>query len=737
MRCHDLVLVALFVRVVAAAHVNQHASSHRRGHLREALPSSFDGVRAARARDGLRARSRHRQKVIGPPLTGMLDTTLARSVRTLGHSILSLVREPTQDELLCKMQDMVKVKIRRDVGEVGRLDTNYSNCSVISSSGVLTLHSHGEAIDLSDLTIRFNDAPVEGFEEYVGSRIDVRGINDESPKKMLEGFDEEELNSSTFEEYPINGARESPPVTPDFPSDVDVFEGYVMKAPVLLDFADYLDTVYADEWFASGDEVIPTSGAAGMLTALDLCNEVRAYGMAVTPNTKTAPYHYYEPDAPGNNADFHATFDAEKDLWRRLADNSGSDIDATDMAIIRGFSKADCSNYNGNIPVIPYPVAAWLQRVHLIIAGVLAGLAVVQGIAGLGWLFYRALGPTEPLDGWPAVVSRHPSNFGMFWRLLDKSSPAHKALAAYAISLIMYDMVLYYMDRRFGCDPVIVMLWAELLKISVSFFYLAKNGAPGREGISTTMVPRASASIWTEAIVRQTLVALMYAGNADLVQHKLANVHMSNFVEWRNLAVFVNIGLLTVQTGKNISTQKALGALLFLMGCLHSQFHADGIFVPAVFPEMLPVPLKILLASVFVSGCAAVMNECTMKTPYLRDTLGIDVLNLILYVLTAIFMAITLKATDRGLILDVGTDFGLVLCVIVQAAIGLAVSRVLFYTDSVTKAMAGGSREMAAYLIGPIFNIFRYDWITIFAATWTATGLLVYFAPEKPSQKSV
>ncbi|EOD11789.1 hypothetical protein EMIHUDRAFT_214079 [Emiliania huxleyi CCMP1516] len=48
----------------------------------------------------------------------------------------------------------------------------------VGSSGSLLFHpARGAEIDRADLVVRFNDAPVEGFERFVGNRTDVRLYN--------------------------------------------------------------------------------------------------------------------------------------------------------------------------------------------------------------------------------------------------------------------------------------------------------------------------------------------------------------------------------------------------------------------------------------------------------------------------------------------------------------------------------------------------------------------------------
>lgn len=58
----------------------------------------------------------------------------------------------------------------------------------VGSSGSLLFHpARGAEIDRADLVVRFNDAPVEGFERFVGNRTDVRLNNTYAIGKVLTG----------------------------------------------------------------------------------------------------------------------------------------------------------------------------------------------------------------------------------------------------------------------------------------------------------------------------------------------------------------------------------------------------------------------------------------------------------------------------------------------------------------------------------------------------------------------
>merc|ERR1712232_803974 len=48
------------------------------------------------------------------------------------------------------------------------------SCAVVSNSGAMLKHSHGEDIDSHDIVIRANDAAIDTFEPYVGKKYSHR-----------------------------------------------------------------------------------------------------------------------------------------------------------------------------------------------------------------------------------------------------------------------------------------------------------------------------------------------------------------------------------------------------------------------------------------------------------------------------------------------------------------------------------------------------------------------------------
>jgi hypothetical protein len=222
------------------------------------------------------------------------------------------------------------------------------SCAVVSNSGVLSRHNHGSVIDTADMVLRFNDAPLQKWSRFVGTRDDIRIVNEQFPERLFK----KKLPSYVFNQSTLFGLL--PFKHPDgleqlrsmYPStEIKVLPGSLMES-----FQHTLQSIYDRSWFRhKGVSYLVTSGAIGMLSALAACDEVWAFGMAETPSSPSSPYHYFPREdnttAPEHDAGdnvWHKTFKAERDLWRRIARNSASDIDATDMAVITGFPQIQC-----------------------------------------------------------------------------------------------------------------------------------------------------------------------------------------------------------------------------------------------------------------------------------------------------------------------------------------------------------------------------------------------------------
>ncbi|CAD7077980.1 unnamed protein product [Hermetia illucens] len=73
------------------------------------------------------------------------------------------------------------------------------SCAIVSSAGSMRNSRLGHFIDLHDIVMRFNNAPVEGFEEDVGTKTTIRVVNSQVVSKAEFNF----VNSPIFQNITI------------------------------------------------------------------------------------------------------------------------------------------------------------------------------------------------------------------------------------------------------------------------------------------------------------------------------------------------------------------------------------------------------------------------------------------------------------------------------------------------------------------------------------------------------
>jgi len=268
-------------------------------------------------------------------------------------------------ELLCGLGSMQEIRDHMllkwsDSGGVWKpvpLGSISSTCSVVGNSGVLKNYKHGDAIDRSEQVFRFNDAPagLQGpkktgdYKAMVGVKEDVRLVNDlfiweagAYPQLLRKGV-------KYIFWKPVNVTIMG---LDDLVKKHPGMEFYQVRHDVVKHLSDVFSALYERGWWADWSHskggpmwTTPSTGAIGMVLALTICKEIRAYGLAATRKGLETAYHYYEvadakPTDKNRSTDKgndHAGFFAEKDLWRRIA-NSKEDLDSTDVALIPGFT---------------------------------------------------------------------------------------------------------------------------------------------------------------------------------------------------------------------------------------------------------------------------------------------------------------------------------------------------------------------------------------------------------------
>jgi len=224
---------------------------------------------------------------------------------------------------------------------------HYRSCAVVSNSGALSGHEYGAEIDAADAVFRFNDAPTKDFEKVVGKKETIRIVNSNVVERAL--HDPDYSYDGGAEQ--ISHAVPSGPCS-KFAKKFPRKPLHRVKDEILDKFTKWLLETWDPRWKdkgTHGSRDTLTTGAVGMLIALSLCDEVKAYGMAASKDMSSAPYHYYGTSGSPNAGDnvHHSMFEAEKDLWR-LVSSTDTDKTSAVVATIPGFSQKICSDTDKN-----------------------------------------------------------------------------------------------------------------------------------------------------------------------------------------------------------------------------------------------------------------------------------------------------------------------------------------------------------------------------------------------------
>jgi hypothetical protein len=673
---------------------------------------------------------------------------------TKDTSVKETDRKARAQTLSCRLQDLLvgQTNDLMKAMEASSLKL-HGTCAVVSSSGNLFYHQHGHEIDAADVVIRFNDAPVAGFESMVGSKDDLRFIN----CKMAQDFGRNPSSLGVHTDYIANvdsllrtktklvacHANE----TGLNPSENMHFVHYHKIEDSLAAFMAHAFEIHSPEGFEQNPN--PTSGALGIVTALSMCHEVRAYGFVNGNASSQAPYHYY--GTAGDHSLDHASFNVEKELFRQLATNPSDEIDKTEALTMPGFSTTPCqfqakplsllASKETESPIhIQHDKAAVTIRQSLP-EGTQTGsqfvIAVPVSVAGflvaclpLGLLYLAILWSRA------GIYERIQTGLEMGWA----QKQAAVALAIYLIMLVSTDLVVKREaetnNGHYATSPAIIVPAVEFVKLCTSLCLCA---AGSRDG-STQSPSGGSSGAWKVAL-SMLPVATIYVLNNFLVLTVLASIKMDAFAVWRNISILFNALLWVWSFQKQLPSNRWIAVVICMMACCMNSLQLDGHIA-------LDRAVALVVLSAFLSSIATVLNEFVIKTRA-STQLGLDQVNAILYgstlglmflaaAVTAIFQmfrgnsAAIYEAIDRyGTITSGGVKI-----ILMQGLLGLSVSRVLRYADSVAKTVVGSLRDVVLVFIAPLFiHDTRFDWVTIGSVAWVALSGIMYFTPVKEPEE--
>ncbi|XP_077980083.1 beta-galactoside alpha-2,6-sialyltransferase 1-like [Glandiceps talaboti] len=231
----------------------------------------------------------------------------------------------------------------------------YKSCAVVTSSGSLHQSQLGEEIDSHDAVLRFNVAPLKGFERDVGSKTTIRIANNKV-FRTDDGFkDLEELKDSeiliSWREGPYNAN-----LNKWYKDSKSVFCSYAKwhyKHPESPVYVMRLESVWKlwDVIQEFSDEELsgfpPTSGFMGIHLLLNLCETVDIYGYI--PLSSKEKFCYYYKDCCffcGWNFFNDHPVNAEKRVALMMKTDKEEDYQNKVKITLQGYSKYDCDKTN-------------------------------------------------------------------------------------------------------------------------------------------------------------------------------------------------------------------------------------------------------------------------------------------------------------------------------------------------------------------------------------------------------
>ena len=185
------------------------------------------------------------------------------------------------------------------------LFNGFETCAVVSSAGSLLKSGLGAKIDANDYVIRFNDAPVAGYEKDVGSKTSLRIVNSQVVGKPEFGFlDDRRLYSNApvlvWDPCSYNASSLSDWYkNPDFPFFETYFAKRLMRPESDLHLLNPFSLWNIWNWLQAKHPDVPllpnppSSGFLGLVLAVQHCRKVNVYEF-VPSMRLTKRCHYYD-----------------------------------------------------------------------------------------------------------------------------------------------------------------------------------------------------------------------------------------------------------------------------------------------------------------------------------------------------------------------------------------------------------------------------------------------------------
>mmetsp|Transcript_8410 Transcript_8410/g.24113 ORF Transcript_8410/g.24113 Transcript_8410/m.24113 type:complete len:465 (-) Transcript_8410:11-1405(-) len=164
---------------------------------------------------------------------------------------------------------------------------NFTRCAVVGSAKYLLSQRRGQEIDEHDVIIRANQAPVKGYERFVGSRTDIRMTN------TANAFFSEDGNKTTCL-TPLISTRQGESIIKQVHQQVPSPPERCSLAFLSPQFESYRWVTF-ERLAKPGAKAKWSSGFAAIALAVNICQEVDIYGFSFKGNYYFRKVHNGNP----------------------------------------------------------------------------------------------------------------------------------------------------------------------------------------------------------------------------------------------------------------------------------------------------------------------------------------------------------------------------------------------------------------------------------------------------------
>jgi hypothetical protein len=219
-----------------------------------------------------------------------------------------------------------------------------------------------------------------------------------------------------------------------------------------------------------------------------------------------------------------------------------------------------------------------------------------------------------------------------------------------------------------------------------------------------------------------------FAVNNVLIYEAIGRTEIATFGVFRDTVIFFNAAIWCFVFHSTLGMTRYLALFIIFVGfCLNQ-------ITPLLHGTMSPAILIVLFMGL-TNACASVANEYAIK---MNSDLNLNLQNSLLYCFCSFFAFLYILVLRPEKLSSVASFFAHFdatawITIGLQMAVGLLVSRILKYADSVTKTVGACLRGPLVVILAPFIGLrSRSDWLTNVSAVMVACGAYIFFIQGRP-----